>query len=108
MTLIRAALSLALLTLCAAPGLARDCQEMVGKAYGSKSFLNQVEYTAFALDACKARGKDLRATLLNHRADRLFRLGRHKEATKYLERYLALVPNDPDADNIRKYIRDYK
>ncbi|GEM_PF-1710955 len=35
-------------------------------------------------------------------------LGRHEEATKYLERYLALVPNDPDADNIRKYIRDYK
>ncbi len=31
---------------------------------------------------------------------------RHKEAVKYFERYLKLVPNDPDADNIKSYI-DY-
>jgi tetratricopeptide (TPR) repeat protein len=35
-------------------------------------------------------------------------LNRHKEAAGYLERYLVLVPNDPNASNIRKYIKDYK
>ncbi len=35
-------------------------------------------------------------------------LNRHKEAIGYLERYLVLVPNDPNAKNIRKYIKDYK
>jgi len=35
-------------------------------------------------------------------------LNRHKEAIGYLERYLVLVPNDPNASNIRKYIKDYK
>ncbi len=35
-------------------------------------------------------------------------LNRHKEAVGYLERYLVLVPNDPNASNIRKYIKDYK
>lgn len=35
-------------------------------------------------------------------------LNRNKEAAGYLERYLELVPNDPNADNIRKYISDYK
>ncbi|MBN1572709.1 MAG: hypothetical protein JW984_05865 [Deltaproteobacteria bacterium] len=35
-------------------------------------------------------------------------LGRHNEAAVYLERYLDLVPNDPDAENIKKYVSDYK
>ena len=35
-------------------------------------------------------------------------LNRHKEAAGYLERYLVLVPNDPNASNIRKYIKDHK
>lgn len=35
-------------------------------------------------------------------------LGRHKEAAGYLERYLELAPSDPNADNIRRYVTDYK
>jgi len=33
--------------------------------------------------------------------------GRHKEAAKYFDRYLKLMPNDPDADNIKSYIEYY-
>ncbi len=32
---------------------------------------------------------------------------RHKEAAKYFDRYLKLMPNDPDADNIESYIEYY-
>ena len=32
--------------------------------------------------------------------------GHHSEAAKYLERYLRIVPDDPDADSIRRYIDD--
>jgi len=32
---------------------------------------------------------------------------RHKEATKYFDRYLKLMPSDPDADNIKGYIEYY-
>lgn len=32
---------------------------------------------------------------------------RHKEAAGYFNRYLKLVPDDPDADNIRSYVNYY-
>jgi tetratricopeptide (TPR) repeat protein len=34
--------------------------------------------------------------------------GKNKEAAKYFDRYLKLVPDDPDADNIRSYIEYYE
>ncbi len=32
----------------------------------------------------------------------------HKEAAKYFDRYLKLMPDDPDADNIKSYVEYYK